>query len=204
MRAKGKIRSWNDQKGYGFITPFQSEKRLFIHISEFENRDYRPKVGEVVTYTVSSDKQGRPCATKATVAGDRVKEKPKRNTGLWPIAVPIGFLIVVSISVFFASTPPILLAGYLAASVITFAVYALDKVAAKKDSRRISENTLHVLSLTGGWPGAYVAQQTLRHKSSKTSFRSVFWATVVLNCVVFIWLSTPAGASAFKAFISNF
>jgi len=115
MRAKGKIRSWNDQKGYGFITPFQSEKRLFIHISEFENRDYRPKVGEVVTYTVSSDKQGRPCATKATVAGDRVKEKPKRNTGLWPIAVPIGFLIVVSISVFFASTPPILLAGYLAA-----------------------------------------------------------------------------------------
>ena len=203
IRAKGKIKSWNDKKGYGFIAPFQGEKQLFVHISAFENRDRRPKIGEVVTYTLSTDKQGRPCATKATFAGDRHKEKPKRKTGLWAFVVPLGFLIVVSISVIFANTPPVVVAVYLATSVVTFILYAVDKSAARRDPSRISEKTLHVLSLAGGWPGAILAQQSLRHKSSKKSFRSVFWITVVLNCVAFVWLSTPTGASAFNSFISN-
>jgi heme/copper-type cytochrome/quinol oxidase subunit 3 len=46
------------------------------------------------------------------------------------------------------------------------------------------------LSLVGGWPGALVAQQKLRHKSQKQSFRIVFWITVLLNCAAFSWLFT--------------
>jgi uncharacterized membrane protein YsdA (DUF1294 family) len=44
-----------------------------------------------------------------------------------------------------------------------------------------------MLSLIGGWPGAMVAQQLFRHKSSKASFQVVFWITVVLNSMVLIW-----------------
>jgi len=47
----------------------------------------------------------------------------------------------------------------------------------------------------GGWPGALVAQQKLRHKTKKQPFRTVFWATVVMNCGVFIYLYTPEGAA---------
>jgi len=70
---------------------------------------------------------------------------------------------------------------YAAASVVTYATYAWDKRAAIKKRRRVSEKTLHWLALLGGWPGAWCAQQQLRHKTQKTAFRRVFWVTVVLN-----------------------
>lgn len=75
---------------------------------------------------------------------------------------------------------------YGAASVACFGVYAWDKSAARAGRRRVSESTLLWLGVLGGWPGALVAQQALRHKSSKVSFRSAFWFTVALNGAVFV------------------
>jgi len=43
-----------------------------------------------------------------------------------------------------------------------------------------------LLGLVGGWPGSLVAQQVLRHKSSKASFRRAFWGTVLVNITAFI------------------
>ena len=89
-----------------------------------------------------------------------------------------------------APTWPALVDG--GASIVTFAAYALDKHAARRGRSRTRESTLHALSLAGGWPGALVAQQMLRHKSVKPQFRNVFWATVILNVAVFVALSSPA------------
>src|SRR5688500_665762 len=47
----------------------------------------------------------------------------------------------------------------------TFFAYWQDKYAAEKGRWRIKEDTLHLFSLLGGWPAAYLAQQILRHKS---------------------------------------
>ena len=77
---------------------------------------------------------------------------------------------------------------YLFISLLTFVIYAKDKSAAEKGSWRIPENTLHFLALIGGWPGALLAQQVLRHKSKKQPFRVVFWITVLLNCGAFALL----------------
>jgi uncharacterized membrane protein YsdA (DUF1294 family) len=44
--------------------------------------------------------------------------------------------------------------------------------------------------LACGWPGALLAQQLLRHKSSKQAFVAVFWATVIANVVGFVALHT--------------
>jgi len=65
---------------------------------------------------------------------------------------------------------------------VTVAAYALDKQAARTGGWRTTENRLHLLALAGGWPGAWIAQQWLRHKSSKQPFRGVYWATVVAHC----------------------
>ena len=51
---------------------------------------------------------------------------------------------------------------------------------------RAPESTLHLLSLAGGWPGALLAQQALRHKTSKSSFITGFWLMVVLNVAAFV------------------
>jgi uncharacterized membrane protein YsdA (DUF1294 family) len=72
---------------------------------------------------------------------------------------------------------------YTVVSLLTFAVYAIDKSAARRGTWRTAERTLHWLALVGGWPGALLAQQWLRHKSSKPKFRVVFWITVALNVV---------------------
>ncbi|WES65711.1 DUF1294 domain-containing protein [Microbacter sp. GSS18] len=74
-------------------------------------------------------------------------------------------------------------AAYGAMSVIAFAAYGLDKLAARKGWNRVSESTLLALGLLCGWPGALIAQQLFRHKTRKRAFRRPFWGTVVLNVV---------------------
>ncbi len=71
-------------------------------------------------------------------------------------------------------------------SLATFVAYASDKRRAKTGRWRIPENTLHLLSLIGGWPGALLAQRLLRHKNRKPSFQTVFWLSVLLH--VGLWL----------------
>ena len=58
------------------------------------------------------------------------------------------------------------------------------KAQARAKEWRLSEATLHLLELIGGWPGAFVAQRCLRHKCSKLSYQAVFWVVVVTYQVV--------------------
>ena len=45
------------------------------------------------------------------------------------------------------------------------------------------------LGFVGGWPGAIVAQQVLRHKTAKRTFRIRFWLSVAANIASFAWLA---------------
>ena len=106
------------------------------------------------------------------------------------------FLFLVFATVFAAAValwqlPPPVAGIYLAVSVVCFAMYALDKAAARAGRWRTSETTLLLLGLACGWPGAMVAQTLLRHKSSKPSFKMRFQATVLLNIALFAYLSSP-------------
>lgn len=70
-------------------------------------------------------------------------------------------------------------------NVFTFAIYGIDKSAARKGKWRIRERHLQLLSLLGGWWGALIAQQFLRHKSIKTRFLVFFSIMLMTNiCVV--------------------
>ena len=91
------------------------------------------------------------------------------------------------------------LVAYLCMSAITFAAYAVDKAAARQRGWRTAENTLHLLSLAGGWPGALIAQNKLRHKSRKQPFRAIFWLTALLNCAMFAWTFTESGADTLRS-----
>ena len=76
-----------------------------------------------------------------------------------------------------------------AVNLLTFWTYTTDKQAAVAGTRRVSENQLHLLSLLGGWPGAWLAQQVLRHKTSKLSFRAMYWFTIAAHfAALVLWL----------------
>ena len=62
---------------------------------------------------------------------------------------------------------------------------------ARLRQRRVAETSLILLGMFCGWPGAILAQQLLRHKTAKPSFRAVFWMSVLLNVFVFVALNAP-------------
>ena len=109
------------------------------------------------------------------------------------LLVAVVFLLVVAGFVAIGVLPRFLLWSYAGLSVVTFALYAKDKAAARHDEPRTPEDTLHTLALLGGWPGALYARQLFRHKSSKRSFSRVFWLTVVLNVAALAWLVSDYG-----------
>ncbi len=87
---------------------------------------------------------------------------------------------------------------YLGAILLSFVLYAYDKLAARNNQQRIPENVLHLVSLLGGWPGALVAQQVFRHKTLKQPFRAAFWLTVVLNVGTLAWWFGSGGGGLFS------
>jgi uncharacterized membrane protein YsdA (DUF1294 family)/cold shock CspA family protein len=197
MRDKGKLVTWNDEKGYGFIAPFSGAAQVFIHVRAFGSRTRRPEIDDVVTYTLSKDRQGRPRAINATLAGATRPPRTKHRSSALPILVAVAFFSAVGAAVLWANLPTAVFLIYVATSVMTFIAYAIDKSAAQQGRWRTPEESLHVLALIGGWPGALVAQSMLRHKSRKQPFRMIFWLTVILNCAALAWFSTPAGRTAF-------
>lgn len=203
MRIQGKITFWKNEKGYGFITPSSGAKQVFVHISSFRSRDEQPRINQLVSFDLSTDKQGRPCAVRVVAAGEKMPDEIKRNdSSLWMLGAAF-FLVLVVVSVLAGYISPAVLMIYLVMSVVTFLVYAVDKSAAQKNAWRTQESALHLLSLLGGWPGAIAAQQKLRHKSRKEEFRIVFWMTVVLNCGFYIWLYTASGSAFLESLIDG-
>jgi uncharacterized membrane protein YsdA (DUF1294 family)/cold shock CspA family protein len=199
MRNQGRIISWKDDQGFGFIAPKQGDGKIFVHIKDFANRGRRPVGNEDVTYELVSDQKGRARAGNVEFVGDRRRVASSRGTG-WALLVFALLFIGLIAGAAYVGRLPVFVAGlYLVSSVAAFAAYAMDKSAARNDRRRIRENTLHMLGLIGGWPGALIAQRLLRHKSRKWSFQFGFWITVILNCGVLTWLYVPRGANAMRA-----
>lgn len=80
-----------------------------------------------------------------------------------------------------------IIASYCTFSLLTFVLYGLDKRHAIKGRWRISEKSLQLWALVGGWPGALLAQQMFRHKSQKRAFIVVLWLAIMINASVFIY-----------------
>lgn len=104
---------------------------------------------------------------------------------------------------------------YALTSMVAFGLYGFDKSAARQGQRRISENTLLLYALIGGWPGSILGQKRFRHKTVKQPFRSMFWCAVILNLGIVAWLVSPYGSvylsmlteytvSAFRFLTRNF
>jgi uncharacterized membrane protein YsdA (DUF1294 family)/cold shock CspA family protein len=201
LRSKGVLKTWDDVKGYGFIETFHDRQRVFVHIKALDRRLRRPVVGDVITFTLANDARGRSNATDAQIAGVRPAPGRKPRTGHSGIVL-VAFIVALGLGVATSVIPGLVAAYYLAVSLITLLLYAVDKSAARNGSWRTPESQLHLCALLGGWPGALLGQMLLRHKSSKKAFRSVFWMTVVLNSAGLLWLCSPAGTPVMQALLS--
>jgi cold shock CspA family protein len=78
-RIRGRVTHWNRRKAYGFITPIDESKEVFVHISEFNDRREMPALEQWVEFSIATDKQGRPCATEVVMLGESELQGSGRN-----------------------------------------------------------------------------------------------------------------------------
>jgi uncharacterized membrane protein YsdA (DUF1294 family)/cold shock CspA family protein len=188
LRLAGRIVEWNDARGFGFVVPNGGGERAFVHIRAFERRGGRPFEGAIVSYVVAMDERRRPRAFAVRFAGASFEQKRPSRRLEWRSVVGALTLLLLAIGTV-ASRLPLAIAGsYIVASALAFAMYGMDKSAARNDRSRIPEKTLHMIDLCGGWPGALIAQDVFRHKSRKLEFQIVFWIGVATNLAVVGWV----------------
>ncbi|MGN2616837.1 DUF1294 domain-containing protein [Aliivibrio fischeri] len=192
---KGRVVEWNDSKGYGFISALNGELKVFLHISTLKNKNRRPKIGDEVSFDINEEIKGRFNANNVSIAGV--------NTIPSTIMFCFIYLVLASVALVMFNGEKMLLVLYLGMSLLTYAMYAVDKNAAKKGNWRTPENTLHVLSLLGGWPGALFAQNQFRHKSKKQPFKTILWITIFMNIGAFTWTFTSSGTMFVQNIIGN-
>ena len=82
----------------------------------------------------------------------------------------------------------LLLTYLVAINFVTFAAFAIDKIAAIEGKSRIRIVTLLGLSFAGGSIGALIAMYLLRHKTRKDYFTVGVPLTIVMQVVVIFFL----------------
>lgn len=209
MNKQGTVIRWDSAKAFGFIRSAQTSADIFFHIRDYRG-DQPPREGLEVNFeeiqvggkgpramavrpqqatpqqhTTSalgrSNPRGRD-RTKATGRSAAPARQSSPSMAVWLLLVIwLGLLVWGAANGRFTWMLLLVLAGL---NMVTFLAYWQDKSAARRSAWRTPESTLHLLSLAGGWPAARLAQQTLRHKSSKTSFLLVYGATALLNTAV--------------------
>ncbi|WP_039915015.1 DUF1294 domain-containing protein [Cellvibrio mixtus] len=212
----GVIDSWDDQKGFGFIS-ISPGKKVFFHISAVRGL-HRPIQGDSVFFQLGTDKQGRTIATHVrstnlTLDNPRIRVKPRvgnkeehnhaikkrasgKNYRLFEHEIPWVKLVMLLVLPFAGALNVTIQYGslwifpiYLITSLLAYYFYWDDKRRAKRNEWRITEANLQFWSLIGGWPGAFIAQQQFRHKTKKLSFQMVFWLIVIAHQLLwFDWL----------------
>ena len=77
----GTLKTWHDDRGFGFIAPSNGGRELFVHISSFPRDGFRPTVGESLWYEVGPGKDGKQQAIRIRrrATGDR-SAYPRRRT----------------------------------------------------------------------------------------------------------------------------
>lgn len=174
----GRLTEWLDDKGYGWVE--SDGERIFAHIKDFRRGQPRPRKGDEVRFHFGIDTQGRRCAKELQLLGTGT---PPIRTGLW---FCLGLLLVLPLWAM-SRLPIDCWMGPLAMAILSAIAYAMhfhDKQQALVHGWRTSENSLHLIELLGGWPGAFLAQRRLRHKCSKITYQIIYWGIVTIHQMV--------------------
>lgn len=214
MKRQGKLVRWEAARGFGFIRCPEVSADIFVHLRDFTDRGVTPTVGMALTFDEIhvGGKGPRAVAVRAVGATAAAPRQPARRaaasrSGGAPYASPrrrrpeaassltgnvfiAGYVVLLGYGVWTGRIPPLWVGVLSLASLVAFFAYGFDKNAAATGKWRTKENTLHLLGLIGGWPGAWWAQRLFHHKTRKASFMATYWATVVMHCAaVAAWIA---------------
>ena len=82
-RYSGKLKKWNAERGFGFIVADDGGQDIFVHITAFARDGRQPMEGEVLTFEVEPDRNGKRSAVRVRRAGDAQRDAaPRRQVRL--------------------------------------------------------------------------------------------------------------------------
>ena len=218
MKRTGNIVRFDADRGFGFLRCAKTPADVFFHVRDFDGRTGPPALGQAVDFeeihvggkgpramavrpagqAVRAASAHKPAArplqriARATGGGSTPARGPSASLGLFLLGLGTE-LVLLAWGISQDRFPLIALAVGLLLNLVTFWVYWHDKHSARQRAWRTAENTLHLLSLAGGWPAAWWAQQLLRHKSRKPAFRKTYAATVLGHLLLLAaWACWPA------------
>ena len=204
MKKQGKVVRWDASRAFGFIRSPDTPADIFFHCRDFQGAS-APMPGMAVNFeeihvggkgpramavrlqqdSVVTDGTGR---APVTAPPPRHRQSAQHSPdAAWPLAPERALALaaawagLITWAVWNGRLPVIALPVVALLNLSTFFAYWLDKHAARTGRWRTAESTLHLLSLLGGWLGAWCAQQWLRHKSRKATFLSVYGLSVALH-----------------------
>ena len=202
----GVLTEWNDQRGFGFITPDDGGQKVFLHVKSLAASARRPVLGDLFFYKLSKDDRGRPRAEEAyQTAFDEKRCLTFRHSVLkglaycWPLAVIPAFALTAITRKFWIG----LCAAFALNSILVILFYWEDKHLAQYKYWRIPENRLHTWEFLCGWPGALYAQQAFRHKRKKISFMAWFYLCTIANIIGLALLFRYVAIGAMEEAIGN-
>ena len=111
MRFEGTIKSWNDERGFGFIEPTQGGQEIFVHIKAFNSRAARPQVNQRVTFEVELGPQGKKRAANVEpIRASRAPiPTPHNASAQWGtatlFAIPAFIVLYVVVGVLWGRSP---------------------------------------------------------------------------------------------------
>lgn len=79
MRTHGALTKWNDDRGFGFISPAQGSGEIFVHISAFPKDGKRPQLNELISYETETHTDGKLRAVRVMRPGRRTTSSQPRS-----------------------------------------------------------------------------------------------------------------------------
>lgn len=90
---KGYLKTWKDDRGFGFIKPDDDSQDVFIHISALRGSARRPVKGDIIYFDLEQDAQGKTKAVNARIEGVAIAEPEHVNKlWLWIVAALLGLV----------------------------------------------------------------------------------------------------------------
>jgi CspA family cold shock protein len=105
---KGVLKTWKEDRGFGFISPDNGGKDIFIHISALKGTSRRPVTGDVIHYQVAKDNRGKFKAVNAHIEGVEILEGKapglfQTRKGIMLTALAILVIVAVAVAIHFAA-----------------------------------------------------------------------------------------------------
>ena len=125
MRFEGTLKSWNDERGFGFIESAPGGQEIFVHIRAFTRRTDRPQVSQRLSFEVEIGPQGKKRAknVQALSASRPLARQRRDSPAHWGtaagLAIPLFIALYGVVSLLWR--PPLVMAAYyLVISALTF------------------------------------------------------------------------------------